>query len=90
MAELFDAVTEWDNLWQAFSVAARGKRRKGSAAAFEQQVADRLVTAAGRVARQDLSARAPIATSSFTSRSVARSVPRRFADRVVHHALCNG
>lgn len=43
MASLFDAVTEWDNLWLAFHLAARGKRRKGSAAAFEQQVADRLL-----------------------------------------------
>ena len=44
MGALFDAITDWDNLWRAYRRAARGKRRKGSAATFEQQIADRLIT----------------------------------------------
>ncbi|MEA3274246.1 MAG: hypothetical protein U9Q81_02905, partial [Pseudomonadota bacterium] len=40
---MFDAITAWDNLWLAYRQAARGKRRSGSEAAFEYQVADRLI-----------------------------------------------
>ena len=42
MGTIFEAITAWDNLWLAYRKAARGKRRTGSAAAFEHQVADRL------------------------------------------------
>ena len=40
---LFETITDWDNLLCAYRDAARGKRRKLSVAAFELQVADRLV-----------------------------------------------
>jgi RNA-directed DNA polymerase len=43
MGALFDAIADWDNLWRAYRLAARGKRRKSSAAAFDHQVADRLL-----------------------------------------------
>ena len=87
MAKLFEAVTDWDNLWRAFCLAARGKRRKGSAAAFEQQVADRLLAL-----QEDLRARTyrPGAYRHFVIHEPKRrrisAAP--FRDRVVHHALC--
>lgn len=88
MASLFDAVTEWDNLWLAFHLAARGKRRKGSAAAFEQQVADRLL------ALQDALRDRTYRPGSYRDFLIHEPKRRRisaapFADRVVHHALCN-
>jgi RNA-directed DNA polymerase len=87
MAKLFEAVTDWDNLWRAFSCAARGKRRKGSAAAFEQQVADRLLAL-----QEDLRGKTyrPGAYRHFfihePKRRKISAAP--FRDRVVHHALC--
>jgi len=87
MAELFDAVTEWDNLWQAFSVAARGKRRKGSAAAFEQQVADRLVTVQDELRGKTY--RPGAYRHFFIHEPKRRKISAApFRDRVVHHALC--
>ena len=87
MAELFDAVTEWDNLWQAFAVAARGKRRKGSAAAFEQQVADRLVTVQDEL--RSKSYRPGAYRHFFIHEPKRRKISAApFRDRVVHHALC--
>jgi hypothetical protein len=43
MGSMFREITAWDNLWLAYRKAARGKRRRASAAAFEHQVADRLL-----------------------------------------------
>ena len=85
---MFDAITDWDNLWRAFRLAARGKRRKRSAAAFEHQVADRLIAL-----QQDLRSKTyrPGAYRHFfihePKRRKISAAP--FRDRVVHHALCN-
>lgn len=43
MGSMFDAVTDWHNLWRAYGLAARGKRRRPGASAFDLAVADRLV-----------------------------------------------
>ena len=43
MAAMFDAITDWGNLWQAHRLAARGKRRRASAAEFEHPLADQLI-----------------------------------------------
>ncbi len=40
---LFPRIISWENLWQAYHKAARGKRGKMAAAAFEFQIADRLL-----------------------------------------------
>jgi retron-type reverse transcriptase len=85
---MFDAITSWENLWQAFRVAARGKRRKRSAAAFEQQVADRLL----ELQHELLSgAYCPGPYHHFIIHEPKRrrisAAP--FRDRVVHHALCD-
>ena len=52
---MFEAVTAWDNLWLAYRKAARGKRRRASAAAFEHQVADRLITLQDDLRREGVS-----------------------------------
>lgn len=72
-----DMIT-WDNLWLAFRKAAKGKRGGGSAANFEHQVADRLLALHAEL-RNKTYRPARIAISISTSRSGARSVPRRFA-----------
>ncbi|MGH8578848.1 MAG: reverse transcriptase domain-containing protein [Gammaproteobacteria bacterium] len=88
MVAMFDAITGWDNLWLAYRLAARGKRRMGSAAAFEYQVADRLIAL-----QNDLRMKTyrPGAYRHFfihePKRRKISAAP--FRDRVVHHALCN-
>ena len=54
---MFDAITDWDNLWLAYRKAARGKRRKRQRSGLRasgRRPADR---AAARTAREDLPAR---------------------------------
>lgn len=84
----FDAVIDWENLWQAYRLAARGKRRKDSAARFEHQVADRLITLQRELRERTYR---PGAYRHFTLHEPKRrkisAAP--FRDRVVHHALCN-
>lgn len=88
MGALFDAIADWDNLWQAYRLAARGKRRKRSAAAFDYQVADQLLALQAELRAQTYR---PGAYRHFFIREPKRrkisAAP--FRDRVVHHALCN-
>lgn len=87
MGIMFDAITDWDNLWEAYRLAARGKRGKASAAGFEYQVADRLI-----VLQEEMRSRKyrPGAYCHFfvhePKRRKISAAP--FRDRVVHHALC--
>ncbi|MES9904113.1 MAG: reverse transcriptase domain-containing protein [Sedimenticola sp.] len=84
---MFDDITVWDNMWLAYRLAARGKRRRPSAAGFEHQVADKLITL-----QSDLRSKAyrPGAYCNFfihePKRRKISAAP--FPDRVVHHALC--
>ena len=87
MGAMFDAITDWGNLWQAFEQAARGKRRKASAATFDYQVADRLL------ALQDALRSRLYRPGGYHHFWVHQPKRRKisaapFADRVVHHALC--
>lgn len=85
---MFPRVTTWENLYQAYRKAARGKRGKASAAAFEFGLADRL-----------LALQADLLQGSYQPgpyRHFVINEPKRrlisaapFRDRVVHHALCN-
>jgi hypothetical protein len=88
MAKLFEEVTAWDNLWLAYRKAARGKRRSASAAAFEHQVADRLIDLQDALRGKTY---CPGAYCHFyihePKRRKISAAP--FRDRVVHHALCN-
>ncbi|MEA3309306.1 MAG: reverse transcriptase domain-containing protein, partial [Chloroflexota bacterium] len=78
----------WDNLYLAYRKAAKGKRGKEPAARFEYRLEDNLVTL-----QQELRAQTyqPGAYYSFyihePKRRLISAAP--FADRVVHHALCN-
>jgi len=84
----FEEIAEWDNLCRAARLAARGKRRTGSAAAFEYQIADRLI-----VLQEELYKKIyrPGGYCHFyihePKRRKISAAP--FRDRVVHHALCN-
>jgi retron-type reverse transcriptase len=85
---VFEQVTAWENLLRAWRDAARGKRGKRSVAAFEFKAADRLL--ALQAALEDGSWK-PGAYVHFQihepkSRWISAAP---FADRVVHHALCN-
>lgn len=85
---MFDAITGWDNLWRAYRLAARGKRQTGSTAAFEHQLADRLIALQCELR---LKTYRPGAYRHFfihePKRRKISAAP--FRDRVVHHALCN-
>lgn len=85
---MFASIVAWDNLWLAWCKAARGKRSTRAAAAFEFQVADRLVEL-----RQELTAKTyqPGPYVHFTIHEPKRRKisASPFRDRVVHHALCN-
>ena len=87
MAAMFDAITDWGNLWQAHRLAARGKRRRASAAEFEHQLADQLIAL-----QDELRSRMyrPGAYCHFFIREpkLRRISAAPFRDRVVHHALC--
>lgn len=83
-----EQVCAWENLLLAWRKAARGKRGKPGVAAFEHQVADRLLDLQRRLAEGTWQ---PGGYVHFTiaepKRRVISAAP--FADRVVHHALCN-
>ena len=87
MGAMFDAVTDWGNLWQAHRLAARGKRRRASAAGFELALADRLIDLQQDLRRQTYQ---PGDYCHFFIREpkLRRISAAPFRDRVVHHALC--
>ena len=88
MGEDYRHVCSWGNLRLAYRKAARGKRGKPAAAAFEYGLADRLVEL-----QQELVSKTyqPGAYHSFfihdPKHRLISAAP--FRDRVVHHALCN-
>jgi RNA-directed DNA polymerase len=83
-----DQVASWENLLSAWRKASLGKRGGRGAAAFEHQVADRLL---GLQATLLDGSWRPGGYVHFEIREPKRrrisAAP--FADRVVHHALCN-
>lgn len=88
MGFMFAAITDWGNLWLAYQRAARRKRRTGSAAAFEHQVADRLIALQGEL--QSKAYRPGAYRHFFVHEPKRRKISAApFRDRVVHHALCN-
>lgn len=88
MGAMFDAVTAWDNLWLAYGKAASGKRRRGSAAAFEHQVADRLIALQAEL-RTKAYRPGPYCHFFIHEPKRRKISAAPFRDRVVHHALCN-
>ena len=88
MGVIFESITTWDNLLRAARLAARGKRRKRSAAAFEHQLADQLIDLQNELRTKTYR---PGGYVHFLIHEPKRrkisAAP--FRDRVVHHALCN-
>ena len=78
----------WENLYRAYRKAARGKRSRGPAAAFEFRLEDNLVRLQDELANDGYR---PGEYVNFTihepKRRLISAAP--FRDRVVHHALCN-
>ncbi|MCB0037936.1 MAG: hypothetical protein KDE51_28075 [Anaerolineales bacterium] len=85
---LFPQIVAWDNLVAAYYKAARGKRGKLSAAAFEHQLADRLLILQAEL--MDGSYRPGAYRHFIINEPKKRKISAApFRDRVVHHALCN-
>lgn len=85
---MFSQITEWANLWQAYAQAARSKRRKLAAAAFEYQLADHIAQLQHelRTGRYQPGAYQHFFIHEPKRRKISAAP---FRDRVVHHALCN-
>ncbi|MEM6282066.1 MAG: reverse transcriptase domain-containing protein [Chloroflexota bacterium] len=85
---MFDRVTNWDNLLLAHRKAAKGKRGEQPAARFEYLASDHLITLQRELRHGSYQ---PGEYTHFTIHEPKRrkisAAP--FADRVVHHALCN-
>jgi RNA-directed DNA polymerase len=81
-------VAAWDNLLCAWGQAARGKRGKPCVAAFEHQLADRLLALQSALLAGTWR---PGGYVHFTLRTpkLRRISAAPFADRIVHHALVN-
>jgi hypothetical protein len=83
----YTQVHTWENLWKAWRKAARGKRGRPPAAAFEYRLADNLLALEEELRTKTY---LPGPYSSFfihePKRRLISAAP--FRDRVVHHALC--
>jgi RNA-directed DNA polymerase len=88
ISSMYASIVDWDNLWLACRLAAKGKRGTPAVARFEYQVADRLVELQAELLDRRYR---PGAYTHFTIHEPKRrkisAAP--FRDRVVHHALCN-
>jgi RNA-directed DNA polymerase len=77
----------WENLYAAYRLAARGKRSRPAAAAFEYRLEDNLIRLQDELAAEIYR---PGPYASFLihepKRRLISAAP--FRDRVVHHALC--
>lgn len=84
----FPDITDWVNLLKAYRKAARGKRGKPSVAAFEVDVADRLVLLQRQLLLFEYmpSGYVHFVVHDPKQRKISAAP---FRDRVVHHALCN-
>ena len=87
-AVTWEQVTEWPNLLQAWKLAARGKRGSGPVAAFEHLAADHLLAIQAAL-NAGTWVPGPYVHFQVHSPKSRRISAAPFADRVVHHALCN-
>jgi RNA-directed DNA polymerase len=83
-----EKVTAWDNLLHAWRDAARGKRGKRAVAAFEHRAADNLLSLQSALRAGSWSP-GPYVHFQIHTPKARRISAAPFADRVVHHALCN-
>ena len=85
---LFAQVYAFDNLWSAFHQARKGKRSKGSVAAFEYRLERNLFEL--ETALREGSYRPGGYHHFYIYEPKRRKISAApFRDRVVHHALCN-
>ena len=83
-----ESVCAWDNLLCAWRKAAAGKRGKRNVAAFEFHAADKLLAIQSGLANGTWSP-GPYVHFQIHSPKTRLISAAPFADRVVHHALCN-
>lgn len=83
----YQQLCSWENLWQAWRKAAKGKRGKQAAAVFEYRLEDNLMTLQSELIDKSYQ---PANYSSFYIHEPKRRLisAAHFRDRVVHHALC--
>jgi RNA-directed DNA polymerase len=85
--DLWEAVSSFDNLWEAARLARRGKRFKHSAAVFDRDLGPNLLRLHDELRSGEYR---PGGYTTFTifepARRLISAAPYR--DRVVHHALC--
>jgi retron-type reverse transcriptase len=88
MAQQYQHLCSWENLRLAYQKAAKGKRGKAAAAAFEYYLADNLLALQEELVSKTYQ---PGAYYSFhihdPKKRLISAAP--FRDRVTHHALCN-
>ena len=87
ISDAFTEITSWRNLLCAYRKAARGKRRRESAAGFEHQLADHLLTLQDEL-RTRCYRPGPYVNFSIHEPKKRLISAAPFRDRVVHHALC--
>jgi retron-type reverse transcriptase len=85
---MFEQLTSWDNLLNAYKKACKGKRGKPNVAEFEYHLEENLLTI-----QQALRSKTYV-PSKYYSFHIHEPKKRlisaaAFKDRVVHHALCN-
>ena len=84
----YSDIYQWANLYTAYRKAAKGKRSRAPAAAFEYKLEDNLIQLQDELASKTYQ---PSNYISFVihepKRRLISAAP--FRDRVVHHALCN-
>lgn len=85
---MFPRVVAWENLLLAYRKASRGKRGRAPAAAFEFQLADRLLELQDELTT-DTYRPGPYRHFIIHEPKRRRISAAPFRDRVVHHALCN-
>ncbi len=85
---MFEQVTSWENLLEAWRNAARGKRGQTAVAAFEHQAADKLLAIQSAL-RDGTWSPGPYVHFHIHEPKTRRISAAPFGDRVVHHALCN-
>jgi RNA-directed DNA polymerase len=85
---MFEQLTDWDNLLNAFRKAARGKRGRPAVAAFEYRLEENLFELQAELL-EDRYRPGPYQRFYIhePKRRLVAAAP--FRDRVVHHALCN-
>ena len=83
-----ERVSDWENLLLAWRNAARGKRGKAGVAVFEHQAADRLLEMQAAL-REGTWQPGGFVHFEIHAPKKRRISAAPFADRVIHHALCN-